>query len=143
MRQLAKKALGLAPVLFGVFAALAAVAIIGVFMAAPFILRRAPVPVGAYEVGTLTAAPELKVLPDLTYLLTISFTDRNGTPSDAQELSATISMIGMGSSPQPLTKVSPGLYRGSGSFPMAGRWTFRVSAAGGSFDIPATTAGWM
>ena len=141
MSERTKRTFALVPTLLGVAGVVVTMSLIAAFMAVPFLLRRDPVPVGAYQIGALTASPELKVFPNRTYLLTLVFTDGAGTPVDVEPLSATVQMAGMEPNPQELSRSTTGLYRGTGLFSMPGRWSFTVRTADGSVDIPAPTSG--
>lgn len=136
-----RRTLALVPTLFGIAGAVVTIALIAVFMSVPFLVRRDPAPVGAYQIGAVTASPELKIFPNRTYLLTLALTDEAGKPVDVESLSATVQMAGMEPNPQELSRATTGIYRGTGLFSMPGRWSFTVRTEAGSVEIPAGTSG--
>lgn len=141
MSQLVRNAPPLGPRLIGIVGAAVALAIVVAFMSVPFLVRRDPPAIGDYRLGALTASPDVKVFPNGTFLLTLTFRDGAGDLADSDQISVTAQMAGMQPNPLEISKVSTGVYRGAGLFPMPGRWVFRVQTADGAVEIPAGSQG--
>lgn len=141
MTQLARNTHPLGPKLIGIVGAAVALAIIVAFMSVPFLVRQDPPAIGDYRLGELTASPEVKVFPNGTFLLTLTLRDGAGDLADSDQISVTAQMAGMQPNPLEISKVSTGVYRGAGLFPMPGRWVFRVQTADGAAQIPAGSQG--
>lgn len=141
MSQLARNTHPLGPKLIGIVGAAVALAIVVTFMSVPFLVRREPPAIGDYRLGALMASPDVKLFPNGTFLLTLTFKDGAGELADANSISVTAQMAGMPPNSIEISKVSRGVYRGAGLFPMPGRWVFRVQTPDGTVEIPAGSPG--
>lgn len=141
MRRLTENASPLGPRLIGIAGIVVALAIVVAFMSVPFLARREPPAAEQYRLGDLTATSDLQVFPNRTFLLTLTFRDDAGELADAKLISVTAQMTGMQANPVEISKVSTGVYRGAGLFPMPGGWVFRVQAEDGVVELPAVSGG--
>lgn len=137
MTQVVKSMHPLGPRVLGIAGVVVTLAIIVAFMAIPFLAWREPAPAGDYRLGALMASPDVKVFPNGTYLLTLTLRDGAGELADTDPISVSVEMAGMEPRSVDMSRVTAGVYRGAGLFPMAGRWVFTVEAAGGTAQIPA------
>ncbi len=128
--------------LLGLAGALIVLALAGLLMAVPFMVRR-DVPSGAMaQLGDLRAVSELVTEPDGTYLLTLQFTDTRGSAIDPKLLQVGLAMDGHPMAPGqvPLERTATGAYRGQGQLTMNGRWRFAITSERGTMDVVADYA---
>ena len=128
--------------LLGLAGALIVVALAGLFMAVPFIVRR-DVPSGStVQLGDLLTVSDVVTRPDGTYLLTLQFTDTGGSAIDPKLLQIALTMDGhpMSPTPVPLERTATGAYRAQGQLTMTGRWRFGVKSERGTMDVVADYA---
>lgn len=128
--------------LLGLAGALTVLALVGLLMAVPFIVRR-DVPSGVMvQLGDLRAVSEVVTEPDGTYVLTLQFADTRGSAIDPKLLRVGLAMDGhsMAPTPVPLERTATGAYRGQGQLTMNGRWRFAVAIEHGTMDVLADYA---
>jgi hypothetical protein len=81
--------------------------------------------------------------PSGAVAITVSITDAERRPvTTSARPTAVLSMISMAMGTEPVNLVpdGPGVWRGSGTLSMAGRWSLRVNVEGGSLHVPFETA---
>jgi hypothetical protein len=122
--------------------ALIVLALVGLLMAVPFLVRR-DIPSGEIvELGDLRAASKVVIQTDGGYLLTLQFTDNRGFAVDPETLRVALTMDGHSMEPEtvPLQRTTEGEYRAKGQFTMNGRWRFGVTSERGAMDVVANYA---
>jgi hypothetical protein len=125
--------------LLGLGGALTVLALAGLLMAVPFIVRR-DIPLGAVvQLGDLRAVSEVVTESDGKYLLTLQFADTRGSAIDPMLLQVRLAMDGHPMAPTPvlLERTATGAYRAQGQLAMNGRWRFAVTSERGTMDVVA------
>ncbi len=132
----------LAITLLGLAGGLIVLALVGLFMAVPFMLRRDVLPAASVQLGDLRAVSKVVTQADGTYLLTLQFTDSRGSAIDPKMLQVGLAMDGHPMEPEsvPLQRTAPGAYRAEGRLTMNGRWRFGVTSERGTMDVVANYA---
>lgn len=122
--------------------ALMVLALVGLLMAVPFLVRR-DIPSGEIvELGDLRAVSQVVVQTDGAYLLTLQFTDNRGFSVDPETLRVALTMDGHSMEPEtvPLQRTTEGNYLAKGQLTMNGRWRFGVISERGAMDVVANYA---
>lgn len=128
--------------LLGLAGALIVLALVGLLMAVPFMVRRDVLPGAIVQFGDLRAVSKVVTQADGTYLLTLQFTDSRGSAIDPKMLHVGLAMDGhpMEPEPVPLQRTAAGAYSAEGQLTMNGRWRFEVTSERGTMDVVANYA---